>query len=100
MNTGVIVPSLRESGTDSEANIALHKTVKVLTNVDPANETCSAVTPYTSGAYCAMCTTYVGFMAFTEWIGILSSDCSGHGHGPPAGLCDFGDGVSGISHGS
>ena len=37
-------------------------------------------------------------MAFTEWIGILSSDCSGHGHGPPAGLCDFGDGVSGISH--
>ena len=25
---------------------------------------------------------------------------SGHGHGPPAGLCDFGDGVSGISHGS
>ena len=39
-------------------------------------------------------------MAFTEWIGILSSDCSGHGHGPPAGPCDFGDGVSGISHGS
>ena len=26
-------------------------------------------------------------MASTEWIGILSSDCSGRGHGPMAGLC-------------
>ena len=23
-------------------------------------------------------------------------DCSGCGHGPPACLCDFGDGVSGV----
>ena len=33
-------------------------------------------------------------------IGILSSDCSGRAQEPPAGLCDFGDRVSGNSHGS
>ena len=44
--------------------------------------------------------TELGFMAFTEWIGIFSSDCSGCGHGPPVGLCDFGDSVSVNSHGS
>ena len=41
----------------------------------------------------------LGFLAFTEWIGILSSEVSGRGHGPRADPCVL---VAGCrnSHGS